>query len=47
VASRVFTSSTAKVRIRSSSFAIISGNRFVAGCNSRRYISSGFAVVSF
>jgi hypothetical protein len=46
-ASRVFTSSTTKIRIRSNSFAIISGNRFTAGCNSQRHISSGFAVVSF
>jgi hypothetical protein len=47
VPSRVSTSSTTKVRIRSSSFAIMSGNRFIAGCNSQRHVSSGFAVVSF
>jgi hypothetical protein len=45
-ASGVSTSATTKVRIRSSSFGIVSGNRFIAGCNSRRYISAGFAVVS-
>jgi hypothetical protein len=44
--SRVSTSSTTKVRVRSGDFSIMSGDRFNAGCTSQRYITSGVAVIS-